>query len=681
MFYLSNPYKRNLPSLNLKVGQIAEKTIIAPFTYNVYKDETIIENEREKAEEQVIPVYMLSEEIKFNTHKNLNYIFQQISNYYLLYQDSLSIIKTQLMIDGYNFQDETIRYLKDKNNRNNVNNYLSERLNYYMDIGVYSDNFPRNSIDINRNGKIRNYQLNKLFSVKEALEKAVPNNRDEAFKNTVTNIIRYVIVSNIVYDDESTKNRRREARNNVNTVSRTVLKNEAIVYKNSRITQEEKEALDALNKARREKGLFEEDTKLLYGVGANFLIILLTLVTMFSMLVKKDDFIFRDFLAILLIYFATLFAGIMLSEIFHVNPLLIPFPAGIITVAFLYGTRSGLMLLLALMLSSAGLINWSIETSLTHFSISLAAICLIEQIKNNRRSKAIWLRLFLISILVNILFSILRFNTFTNILENIFYSILSLLISSFIFISIRSWLENILKFTTDRILFELMDFNHPLLKKLSQQAPGTYHHSLNVGTLAEAAADAIGANPKLVRVGSYYHDIGKLENPQIFTENNALSSDLHDKMTPAESAINIREHVSQGIALARQFKLPQSIIDIITQHHGEGKIKYFLAKAKESDQNINLDNFLYHGPNPRTKESALVMIADIIESTAKSMKDLNDESISQLFDDTVFDLIQNHMLDDTPISLNDIKKIKSYMLPILKGFYGRRIDYPKATVS
>lgn len=272
--------------------------------------------------------------------------------------------------------------------------------------------------------------------------------------------------------------------------------------------------------------------------------------------------------------------------------------------------------------------------------------------------------------------SLLHFQHYDLWSSSLLFGSLSIIISVFLATSFSPFVEKQLKLTTRQNLLELLDLENPLMKSLMKNSQGTYSHSLIVGNLAESAADAIGANALLARVGSYYHDIGKIEDSEIFIENNSLSTEIHNKMKPLESAAKIREHVTRGIFFAKRYKLPQSVIDIIKQHHGDGKIKYFLNKAKRMGLEVQESQFAYYGPKPQTKEAALVMIADIIESTAKSLSDFSEQAIKNVIDSTIERLINEKQLSESPLTIRELETIKSYMLPILMGVYRKRIVYP-----
>ena len=195
------------------------------------------------------------------------------------------------------------------------------------------------------------------------------------------------------------------------------------------------------------------------------------------------------------------------------------------------------------------------------------------------------------------------------------------LLSSIIAIGMLPYLESAFGLTTSITLLELSSPNHPLLRQLQTTAPGTYYHSMIVCNLAEAAAEAVNADPLLTRVGAYYHDIGKLKRPYFFTENQLSGQNPHDKISPNLSAMIIRLHVKDGVELARKYHLPKVIEDIIRQHHGTGLIAYFYQEALDSSdqEQVSTDKFSYEGPLPQTKEAAIIMLADAVEAGARSL--------------------------------------------------------------
>ena len=233
--------------------------------------------------------------------------------------------------------------------------------------------------------------------------------------------------------------------------------------------------------------------------------------------------------------------------------------------------------------------------------------------------------------------------------------------------------------TTNISLVELSDFNHPLLKRLVMEAPGTYHHSLVVGNLSEAAAEAVGANPLLARVGSYFHDIGKLKKPLYFSENEAMDKSRHDSLQPSMSSLIIISHVKDGIDLARQNKLNRRIIETMKQHHGTGCVYYFYRRAlelHEHDEKPDESDFRYPGPKPQTKEAAIVMLADSVEATSRSLEKPNSTRIESMVKDIFEGKMRDGQLDECTLTFRDLSTIGGVFSKILLGILHARVKYP-----
>jgi putative nucleotidyltransferase with HDIG domain len=241
-------------------------------------------------------------------------------------------------------------------------------------------------------------------------------------------------------------------------------------------------------------------------------------------------------------------------------------------------------------------------------------------------------------------------------------------------------LESLFKITTDIRLLELSNLNAPVLRRLSVEAPGTYHHSLMVGTLSETAAEAIGANPLLVRVGAYYHDLGKVCKPEYFAENQAFGINKHEALSPNMSCLIIASHVKEGLELAQEIRLTQDILDLIPQHHGTRIMTYFYRKALDSingkNQEIDEVDFRYPGPKPQTKEAAILMMADSVEAASRTLTDPSPAQIQGMIDRLVDSIVADNQLDECDITLREIRMVKESFFKILTGLYHRRLDYP-----
>ena len=231
---------------------------------------------------------------------------------------------------------------------------------------------------------------------------------------------------------------------------------------------------------------------------------------------------------------------------------------------------------------------------------------------------------------------------------------------------------------SDVTLIELADSNRPLLRRLAEEAPGTFQHCMQVANLAEAAIFKIGGNPHLARTGALYHDIGKLTSPMYFTENQVTGINPHDKLDYLRSAEIIINHVIKGVSIAKEYQLPTQIIDFIKTHHGTSKAGYFYAMYKKEHPEENCDEkFTYPGPRPINKENAVVMMADSIEAASRSLKKYDTETIGNLVENIVNNQIANKQFDNTNLTFKDIDTVKELFKEKLRNIYHARIEYPK----
>jgi putative nucleotidyltransferase with HDIG domain len=238
--------------------------------------------------------------------------------------------------------------------------------------------------------------------------------------------------------------------------------------------------------------------------------------------------------------------------------------------------------------------------------------------------------------------------------------------------------EAVFDIATDIKLLELLDPNHPLLKDLVYKSPGTYHHSILIGNLAEAAAEAVNENSILARVGAYYHDIGKIHKPEYYIENQHPSENKHDRLIPSMSSLIIASHVKDGVEDARAHRLPKAVIDIIQQHHGTSLITYFYRKAKELNPYASIaeEDYRYPGPRPRTKVAAIVMLADSVEAASRALEDPTHQRIQALTDSVITRIFLDGQLSLCDLTLKDLREISRSFNLVLNGIYHHRIDYP-----
>ncbi len=255
-------------------------------------------------------------------------------------------------------------------------------------------------------------------------------------------------------------------------------------------------------------------------------------------------------------------------------------------------------------------------------------------------------------------------------------------LNSFLSVSIAFLLlppvEHLFALTSDITLLELSDLNRPLLKRLQLEAPGTYHHSMVVGSLAEAGTEAIGANSLLARVSAYYHDIGKLSKPEYYAENEPASSrSRHEKLTPSMSALVVKSHITEGLELARRERLPRAVQNAIPEHHGTMVMAFFYVKAQEHDPTVRREDYCYPGPKPRSRETAILMLADGVEGASRALAEPTPSRIRGLVTRIIEERVQEGQLDDCGLTLQELARIREAFIPVLTAIFHVRAPYPE----
>ena len=359
----------------------------------------------------------------------------------------------------------------------------------------------------------------------------------------------------------------------------------------------------------------------------------------------------------------------------------IPFSAIIMLSTMLFGQLEiSLLLTLSCALTIASLTNNSFYLWLLFLVSGISSSILV--FNTHKRSSIIYAG-FVIGFIQAILllfitqFKIQNLNAYITLMFNG-------VVSSIIAIGILPIFEYLFKTVTNISLLELADFNHPLLQRMVLEAPGTYHHSIVVGNLSEAACRAVGANALLARIGAYYHDIGKLQKPEYFSENQSLEQSKHDTLAPTMSKMVIMNHVKEGVELAKKHKLNPILVDFMLEHHGTSLVYYFYRRAlenQEKNQEIKEEGFRYPGPKPKTKETAVVLLADSVEAATHALKDPSPANIEEVVHKIINNKFIDGQLDECNLTLNDLEKISQTFLRILTGIYHSRITYPEKLES
>lgn len=320
-----------------------------------------------------------------------------------------------------------------------------------------------------------------------------------------------------------------------------------------------------------------------------------------------------------------------------------------------------------------------IEIALYMIISGLSCILFVRKIDNRSKILQISFQVACINLLFIASYLFLTQSNYT-LNELLFYfiaAIVSAITSGALTIGILPFIESGFGIISSFRLIELSNPNHPLLKRILMQAPGTYHHSLMVANLAEAACESVGANGLLARVGCYYHDIGKTRRPGFFVENQTNGFNPHDQLSPEASSDIIIAHVVDGVKILEKHKMPKEIIDIAGQHHGTSLVKFFYFKAKQIDPNVSEDKFRYSGPKPQTKENAIICVADSVEAAVRSMKEPNAKKIKDLIHAITQDKLMDGQFDECDLSIKELITIERVFCETLNGTFHSRIEYPK----
>lgn len=490
-------------------------------------------------------------------------------------------------------------------------------------------------------------------------------------------LLEQVIVPNLVVDEAATEIAKLNAQEAVKPYKVTFQKGEKIVFEGEPVTRLKRDAL-------REAGYNVYELNWQGILSVYILVLFLTIIYLAYLKFFEKDFLEPRYLALSsMMSIIACSIAVLLPTGF--SPYILPIPAIIIISAIFLNPRIAFLLSsLTLVILTVGM-QYETQFLIVFTILSIIGMITISKIKYTRRFDLIKAGFHLgvagVLTMMSLYFidkCLIDVNNYL-ILKNCIFLFANSIISSIAALGLSPILESTFHIITPYGLAELGDHNQPLLKRLQIEAPGTYHHSLMVSTLCEAAAEAIGANPILARVGAFYHDIGKLKRPLFFVENQSYFSieNPHNTLNPRLSKMVITAHPKDGVDLAKEYGLPSIINDFILQHHGEGIAKYFYNQAvqEEGAENVKEEQFRYTGPKPNRKETAILMLADAVESAVRAMKGATVDQIENIIDKIIVERLNDGQLADSPLTLKDLKVIASTFSRILRGMQHNRIKY------
>lgn len=493
---------------------------------------------------------------------------------------------------------------------------------------------------------------------------------------------------NIIFDKETTERRQQTRLDRVPRHQGIMLKDEMIVDANQRITPDIFQKLSSLSLAISKQNYTIKGWNLIVSFLGRLMIVAIIISFFFTFLLTYRNYIYNEWKYVLLI--ALIFAiMITLTDLFvnrfQLSAYLIPITVAAMLLTILFDARIGFMGTVSVALLSGILIGNDLEFIITVIFISSVAMYMVRRLRTRSQFLSAILVMFVASGLAVFAHGLYKGHSMTEMQVDLIYLSVTSLLTPLITYGLVGIIEITFGITTDLTLLELLDYNHPILKRLQKEANGTFNHSIIVGNLAEAGADAIGARSLLCRVGAYYHDIGKMIHPEYFIENQWNADNKHDGLTEAMSAKIIRNHVAEGVKLADEFGLPQIVSDFIPMHHGTTRVEYFYQKAleKNNGKKIDAQAFTYPGPKPNSKETGILMLCESIEAAVRSLKNPDVFKIEEMIDRIIKKRLDEGQLDECPLTFDDLRKIKGEvdgqtgMLPVLRGIYHIRIEYPE----
>ncbi len=734
--------KNRYSEYNYKINDITRSTVIAPFDYPILKSESELSNDRNDALKKIHFVFLQDNDIQKTELSNLEIFFNDIEKVRSAkkkYEDSIKLLDryryskrsdeirsmTQtdsisysnlatFLQENYQFEENSIVYnqmiLNSENQKDNVSfpsnfypplRQILSNLYAQLILDISKEQIISDRIAISQNNEELLVDYDQLLTLEEAWTKAKLTlqakypEQDSKIINTGYEIIVKFLKPNLIHQKEKTESRQQEAINKVPISKGIILENEKIVDANTRITPEIYRKLESLQKERARRANIRGGIRKslpLIGDPIIFIgqILLVSIIASFfiTFLLSYRRSILRDPKMVVLLgvifVIQSLFTVFFVQK-FNISEFAIPITIAAMMLTILFDSKIAFVGAATITMIVGAQLQGSIDFIITSVFVNSFAIYSVRKLRKRSQlfQSIIYILLgYLIAISVT---ELLKYSSIQEVTNNLMYAGINGVLSPFLTYGIISLLEGIFGITTDLTLLELADFNHPLLKSLSKEATGTFTHSVIVGNLAEAAADAVGANALRARVGAYYHDVGKITKPEYFIENQSYNSNKHDNLAPNLSALIIINHIKEGIRLAKEYKLPKAIIDFILTHHGTTRVEYFYNKAmkqSDSDTLINESDFQYPGPKPRTKETGVLMICESIEAAARSLEKPTVGNIEKIIDQIIENRLKEGQLDECPLTLADLNKIKgdiksnTGIMPILKGIHHLRVEYP-----
>jgi hypothetical protein len=628
--------------------------LTATFDFPVYKSDSVIKREQAEALRDYEPYYIYHKETageqekRFaemveKEHPELGYVFVSIVKGHLRQLYQKGIVDTKEPLGGDDDSTHTFRRIDDK--------------------------------------EARNIASTDVRTPVQAYETIVGDPRLALYTQTLSQLnLNDYLVPNLTYDRDRSEASRQELIGSVPQASGVVQRGQKIISRGEVVDQQAYQVIDSYIKEVDRRHETQRGLTTTVAGELIYVFLLIAAFTIYLSIYRKDYF--ERMRAVGMIFTLIIAFSIMASLLVSHNLLhiyILPFAIVPIFIRVFMDSRTAFMAHVAVVMVCACILQRPLEFIAVEITAGLAAIFSLRELSS--RSQLFWTAIVTTgtAMLANLAIHLIRSGDIARI-DNSEYTFLALCgVIIFCCYPVLYLIEKFFGFISDITLIELSDMNKDLLRRMSEVAPGTFQHSIQVGNLSAEIARKIGANPQLVRTGALYHDIGKTQNPIYFTENQSGGINPHTQLSCIESAQLIISHVTEGLKLADKYNLPQQIRDFIATHHGQGKAKYFFIKYKNDHPDEPVDDllFTYPGPNPFTKEQAVMMMADAVEAASRSLPDYTEQSIRDLVCRIIDQQVGEGYYRECPITFRDIAYAKTVLIEKLKTIYHTRISYPE----
>ncbi|MCB2306598.1 HD family phosphohydrolase [Clostridium estertheticum] len=476
---------------------------------------------------------------------------------------------------------------------------------------------------------------------------------------------------NTIYDKASTDAAIKEAEKNIKPV--IIKKDQIIIKEGEPITSEQMSLLESLGLLNSTNNF---DWSLYLSLAA---LVCFVILLQWFYLYKYHPEIYYDTKKLIMLNILSIIAILLARVLGIISIFVIPLACVPMLMAILSNEEISIVLNVFNCILISVAVNFNFEITILAVLNSIVGVMLLKKMQQRNDILYSSLYIAMVNLVIYLSMGFLLSNSIMEVFKKAGLVYIAGLVAGTLTIGFLPFFESFFDIVTTVKLLELSNPNHPLLKRLLLEAPGSYHHSVLVANLSEVAAEVVGANPVLARACAYYHDIGKIKRPYFFKENQLGNDNPHDKITPNLSTLIIISHVKDGLELAKEYKLPKVIQDVIVQHHGTTLVKYFYVTMKNSSENpdeIKEEDFRYNGPNPESKEAAIIMLADAVEAAVRSIQNSTKGKIEEMVNNLIKARLNDGQLDNCNLTLKDLEKIRKSFLKVLSGIYHERIEYP-----